>query len=79
MKLQGLHWNKKILYITRKLCFDQSLQLCISHFIFITAITCENPMLLQSPMEFILEDLIILNYLNLLYSILVGEKVSLDC
>lgn len=59
---QHLFGTVKILYITRKLCFDQSLQLCISHFIFITASTCGNQTLLQSTMEVILEDLIILNY-----------------
>lgn len=74
MMLQVLHWNKKILYMTRKLCFDQSLQFYISHFIFITAIIYGTQMLLQSPTEVILEDPIILNYLKSIIFSFGGER-----
>lgn len=71
---QHLFGTVKILYITRKLCFDQSLQLCISHFIFITASTCGNQTLLQSTMEVILEGLIILNYFKCYIPFWWGKK-----
>lgn len=73
MKLQVLHLKKNPWHNEKAVFWSILATLNIS-FIFITAIICGNQTLPQSPVEVVLEDPIMLNYLKYVIFSFGGEE-----